>query len=102
MDTENRSMLTASSRPFDNGAILDGIHRWVEIETPTEAPAQVNQLATLVSEGYRNLPATIELTATLDGLDVEGQRAHTLCEQMYISSIEPRTRLLHRLYPTLR
>jgi len=53
-------MLTASSRLFDTGAILDGIRRWVEIETPTEAPDQVNKLATLVSEGYRDLPATIE------------------------------------------
>jgi glutamate carboxypeptidase len=53
-------MLTASSRPFDTDAILDGIRRWVEIETPTEAPDQVNKLATLVAEGYRGLPATIE------------------------------------------
>ena len=53
-------MLTASSRPLDTGAILDGIRRWVEIETPTEAPGQVNKLATLVTEGYRGLPVTIE------------------------------------------
>jgi glutamate carboxypeptidase len=53
-------MLTASSRPFNTDAILDGIRRWVEIETPTEAPDQVNKLATLVAEGYRDLPATIE------------------------------------------
>jgi glutamate carboxypeptidase len=41
-------------------------------------------------------------TATLDGLGVDGQGAHTHYEQMYISSIEPRARLLHRLYQTLR
>jgi glutamate carboxypeptidase len=41
-------------------------------------------------------------TATLDGLGVDGQGAHTHYEQMYISSIEPRTRLLYRLYQTLR
>ena len=41
-------------------------------------------------------------TATLDGLGVDGQGAHTDYEQMYISSIEPRARLLHRLYQTLR
>ncbi len=41
-------------------------------------------------------------TATLDGLGVDGQGAHTHYEQMYISSIEPRVRLLHRLYQTLR
>src|SRR3954452_19478349 len=41
-------------------------------------------------------------TATLDGLGVDGQGAHTHYEQMYFSSIEPRARLLHRLYQTLR
>ncbi len=46
--------------PFDPRTILDGIRRWVEIETPTEAPEQVNRLATLVAEGYGGLPATIE------------------------------------------
>src|SRR6266849_5042795 len=53
-------LTTASSNPFDSAAILDGIRRWVEIETPTEAPEQVNRLATLVTNGYRDLPATIE------------------------------------------
>ena len=46
--------------PFNPMAILDGIRRWVEIETPTEAPAQVNRLADLVADGYRDLPATVE------------------------------------------
>jgi glutamate carboxypeptidase len=41
-------------------------------------------------------------TATLDGLGVDGKGAHTHYEQLYISSIEPRARLLHRLYQTLR
>jgi glutamate carboxypeptidase len=41
-------------------------------------------------------------TATLDGLGVDGKGAHTHYEQIYISSIEPRARLLHRLYQTLR
>jgi glutamate carboxypeptidase len=41
-------------------------------------------------------------TATLDGLGVDGKGAHTNYEQIYISSIEPRARLLHRLYQTLR
>src|SRR6266849_5589163 len=49
-----------ASNSFDTNAILDGIRRWVEIETPTEAPEQVNRLATLVTNGYRDLPATIE------------------------------------------
>jgi glutamate carboxypeptidase len=41
-------------------------------------------------------------TATLDGLGVDGEGAHTHYEQIYISSIEPRARLLYRLYQTLR
>ena len=45
---------------------------------------------------------TAPFTATLDGLGVDGEGAHTHYEQMYISSIEPRTRLLYRLYQTLR
>src|SRR6202048_3203059 len=52
-------MLTTAN-PFDSKTILDGIRRWVEIETPTEAPEQVNKLATMVAEGYRDLPVTIE------------------------------------------
>jgi glutamate carboxypeptidase len=59
-------MLT-SSNPFDAKTILDGIRRWVEIETPTEAPEQVDQLATMVAEGYRDLPATIERVAGHSG-----------------------------------
>src|ERR1700716_1012429 len=55
-------MLTTAN-PFDSKTILDGIRRWVEIETPTEAPEQVNRLATLVAHGYRDLPATIERVA---------------------------------------
>ena len=45
---------------------------------------------------------TAPRTATLDGLGVDGQGAHTHYEQMYISSIVPRVRLLHRLYQTLK
>jgi hypothetical protein len=74
MTIAGNNMLTTAN-PFDSKTILDGIRRWVEIETPT---------------------------ATLDGLGVDGRGAHTHCEQIYISSIEPRARLLHRLYQTLR
>jgi glutamate carboxypeptidase len=56
-----------SSNPFDSSIILEGIRRWVEIETPTEAPDQINELATLVAEGYRELPATIERIAGCSG-----------------------------------
>jgi glutamate carboxypeptidase len=66
MTIASTNMLTASN-PFDSTAILDGIRRWVEIETPTEAPEQVNRLATLVADGYRDLPATIERIAGHSG-----------------------------------
>jgi glutamate carboxypeptidase len=58
---------TTASNPFDTKAVLDGIRQWVEIETPTEAPAQVNRLATLVADGYRDLPAAVERIAGQGG-----------------------------------
>jgi glutamate carboxypeptidase len=67
--SEGNNMLTmaTSSNPFAPATILDGIRRWVEIETPTEAPEQVNRLATMVADGYRDLPVTIERVAGRDG-----------------------------------
>jgi glutamate carboxypeptidase len=67
--SEGNNMLTmaTSSNPFASATILDGIRRWVEIETPTEAPEQVNRLATMVADGYRDLPVTIERVAGRDG-----------------------------------
>ncbi len=56
-----------TTNPFDSKTILDGIRRWVEIETPTEAPEQVNKLATMVADGYRDLPARIERVAGTSG-----------------------------------
>ena len=38
-------MTGTTANPFDSSSILDGIRRWVEIETPTEVPLQVNRLA---------------------------------------------------------
>ena len=49
-----------TSNPFDSKTILDGIRQWVEIETPTDVPEQVNELTTLVANGYRDLPVTVE------------------------------------------
>src|SRR3979411_674215 len=61
-------MTTAnSSNPFDPKTILDGIRRWVEIETPTEAPNQINRLATLVAAGHRDSPVTLERIAGHSG-----------------------------------
>jgi glutamate carboxypeptidase len=39
---------------------------------------------------------------TLDGLGIDGDGAHTEWEHGYISSIEPRTRLMRRLFETLQ
>ena len=52
--------MRTTANPFEPKAILDGIRRWVEIETPTEAPGQVNKLVDLVADGYRDLPVTLE------------------------------------------
>jgi glutamate carboxypeptidase len=54
------SAMLKTANPFDSATILDGIRRWVEIETPTDAPAQVNTLATMVADGYRDLPVSIQ------------------------------------------
>src|SRR3979411_948748 len=61
------SAMLKTANPFDSTAILDGIRRWVEIETPTEAPAQVNKLATMVADGYRDLPVIIVRVAGHSG-----------------------------------
>ncbi|MCP1746555.1 glutamate carboxypeptidase [Bradyrhizobium japonicum] len=52
---------------FDSQTILDGIRRWVEIETPTDTPEQVNKLISVVAEQYRDLPVTLERVAGADG-----------------------------------
>jgi glutamate carboxypeptidase len=53
--------------PFDPATMLEGIRRWVEIETPTEAPEQINRLVTIVADGYRGLPVSLERIAGRDG-----------------------------------
>src|SRR5215510_104501 len=62
-----RAMATTPQNPFDAEKILDGIRRWVEIETPTETPAQVNKLGDLIAQGYDDLPASIERITGRDG-----------------------------------
>ena len=60
-------MPATSARAFDTNVILNGIRRWVEIDTPTDAPDRVNKLADVVADGYRGLPATIERIAGHSG-----------------------------------
>jgi glutamate carboxypeptidase len=66
-NADRRNNMPTSSPPFDSRIILGGIRRWVEIETPTEAPEQVNRLASMVAAGYRDLPASIERVAGHSG-----------------------------------
>src|SRR5260221_7371522 len=88
-------MLTTAN-PFDPKTILDGIRRWVEIETPTEAPEQINKLATMVASGYRDLPATIERVAGKDGCGDHlvarsswGQQAPGILVLSHIDTVHP-------------
>jgi len=67
MRFEGTDALMTNSNWFDSQTILDGIRRWVEIETPTEAPEQVNKLIAMVAEQYRDLPVTLERIAGVDG-----------------------------------
>src|SRR5690349_16647138 len=62
-----RPMAAILQNPFEATTILDGIRRWVEIETPTEAPAEVNRLGELIAKGYEDLPAHVERIAGRDG-----------------------------------
>ena len=62
-----KKVMLTTANPFDSTAILEGIRRWVEIETPTEAPGQVNRLASMVADGYRDLPVGIERIAGRSG-----------------------------------
>ena len=59
--------LMTGSNWFDSQTILDDIRRWVEVETPTDAPEQVNKLVSMVAEQYRDLPVTLERIAGIDG-----------------------------------
>ena len=45
---------------------------------------------------------TAPIAPTLDGLGVDGKGGHTLYEQLYVSSLEPRRDLMRRLLETLR
>jgi glutamate carboxypeptidase len=60
-------MAATQGNRFDASIILDGIRRWVEIETPTEATAEVNKLGELIAEGYGDLPVQVERIAGRDG-----------------------------------
>ena len=59
------------------------------------------ELEGMVSGGGSDGNFTAAMTATLDGLGIDGKGAHTDYEQATVSSIAPRTMLLRRLFETL-
>ena len=90
-------MPAISANPFDSNIILEGIRKWVEIETPTEAAEQVNRLASLVADGYRDLPATIERIAGKGGCGDHlvarsgwGQHAPGILVLSHLDTVHPR------------
>jgi glutamate carboxypeptidase len=52
---------------FDTAGMLDEIRSWVEIETPTTAPAAVNRLVDLVEHSYAGTDAQLERIPGRDG-----------------------------------
>ncbi len=82
--------------PFEPATILAGIRRWVEIETPTEAPEQINRLVTVVADGYRSLPVTLERVAGRNGRgdhliarSVWGQDAPGILVLSHLDTVHP-------------
>ncbi|WFU77203.1 MULTISPECIES: M20 family metallopeptidase [unclassified Bradyrhizobium] len=67
MQFEGTDAFMTSANWFDTKTILDGIRRWVEIETPTDSPEQVNRLMSLVADQHRDLSVTLERVAGIDG-----------------------------------
>jgi glutamate carboxypeptidase len=52
---------------FEQNAILAHIRRWVEIESPTERPDQINRLVDMVMADHAGLPVTLERIPGTDG-----------------------------------
>jgi glutamate carboxypeptidase len=52
---------------FDTAEILAHIRRWVEIESPTERPDQINALVDMVMADHAGLPVDLERVPGVDG-----------------------------------
>lgn len=52
---------------FDTETILAHIRRWVEIESPTECPEQINRLVDMVMSDHAGLPVDPERVAGTEG-----------------------------------
>src|SRR3954470_5027308 len=52
---------------IDVGAMISGIQRWVEAESPTSDKAAVNRMLDLVQSDMAGLPVAVERVAGRDG-----------------------------------
>ena len=59
--------MTRNAPAFDTAELLDGIRRWVEIESPTTDAAAVNRLVDHVAAGYEGTGARFERIAGTQG-----------------------------------
>jgi glutamate carboxypeptidase len=72
--------MAAPRNAFDPEEILDGILRWVRIESPTYDPAAVNRMMDAAAEDMRGLGASVRRIPGVDGYgdclraDVPGER----------------------------
>ncbi len=100
--------------PFDRDVTVEvtgGLNRAPYEKTPAIAAlfehakglaAEIGfELEDLKTGGGSDGNFTAALAPTLDGLGVDGKGGHTHYEQLYISSLEPRARLMLRLFETL-
>jgi glutamate carboxypeptidase len=60
------------------------------------------QLEDLKTGGGSDGNFTAAIAPTLDGLGVDGKGGHTHYEQIYVSSVAPRSKLFYRLFETLQ
>jgi glutamate carboxypeptidase len=108
-----RILALRSSDPDVNLAVAGGMNRPPYRKTPAgealfrhaqglarELGFQLAEAATTGGGSDGNFTAVLGV-ATLDGLGIDGDGAHTGWEHALISSIEPRTRLMRRLLETL-
>jgi glutamate carboxypeptidase len=101
-------------RPFESGVSLEiagGLNRPAYEKSPAIAALfeRAKRLAGEIGFELQDLKTgggsdgnfTAAIAPTLDGLGVDGKGGHTDYEQLYVSSIAPRSQLLYRLFETL-
>ena len=95
--------LAAAARgvPAREAHIARDLEQPCDLGLDTDQPVPLSYTAVVVS-GPDKGKTSAPYTGTLDGLGVDGDGAHTGHEHLHISSIGPRTKLLYRLYQTLK